>query len=715
MNYFGSFTLLTILIPFILINAQTVTGKFSDQNGKAISGASLQMYIASKAYTATSESDGSFTFKNITNVKNETLPDGFAVSENFPNPFNPRTRIVFSTPKITGIKINVFNAIGQVVKEVPEKLFPMGTNYIDLELNGLPNGFYVAQLIIDGKQSVTRKLMLLYGSQHLNITGGGANITLNKPECLNASTSETKIDSLVISGDSVYRKTFTKLPLISGESLNLGNLNTLTPCPGTPFIDYGGKKYNTILIGAQCWMKENIDIGTMITGTEQMSDNNVIEKYCYANKPENCLVFGGLYQWGEATQYTAGEKAQGICPPGWHIPSKTELYDVLSASVNGNGNKLKSEGQGSGEGAGINTSGFSALLDGYRSNIDGNFYSDGGTSFWSSTEASTQNAHYIYLLGNYSNILQNNKSKQLGLYVRCLKGDGISGNVPKTPVLYSPVDKMASNKTDVNFTWQSGIEATNFTLQVSESNSFSGFVYNKSEIIKTKQLVTGLANNKTYYWRVSASNNFGTSGYSPVFSFSIKTDSSTAPCSGITSVEYAGKIYHTVEIGKQCWFRENLQAGTMVNVDNDQTDNNIIEKYCYLNDTANCNLYGAYYLWDETMQYGNEEKSQGICPFGWHIPSIAEFDSLSVFVKGDGSKLKREEEGGTNETGFSALMTGVRTHSMGSYTIFDKGHMTEIWSSTDYRALYLSKALPNITLTDKTSGLLGFNIRCIKD
>ncbi|HSL89900.1 MAG TPA: hypothetical protein VK870_11395 [Ignavibacteriaceae bacterium] len=54
-------------------------------------------------------------------------------------------------------------------------------------------------------------------------------------------------------------------------------------CPGTPTVTYAGKTYNTVQIGNQCWLKENLDVGNMIIGSLNQFDNGIIEKYCYNN------------------------------------------------------------------------------------------------------------------------------------------------------------------------------------------------------------------------------------------------------------------------------------------------------------------------------------------------------------------------------------------------------------------------------------------------
>ena len=52
------------------------------------------------------------------------------------------------------------------------------------------------------------------------------------------------------------------------------------------------------------------------------------------------------------------------------------------------------------------------------------------------------------------------------------------------------------------------------------------------------------------------------------------------PCPGLETVDYSGLVYHTVQIGDQCWLRENINIGIMLMSNQSQTNNNVIEKYC---------------------------------------------------------------------------------------------------------------------------------------
>ncbi|HLB00521.1 MAG TPA: FISUMP domain-containing protein, partial [Bacteroidota bacterium] len=137
------------------------------------------------------------------------------------------------------------------------------------------------------------------------------------------------------------------------------------PCPGLATLAYGGRTYHTVQIGEQCWFRENLDIGEWVEGGVPQEDNGLTEKYCFNDEVVNCLYYGGLYQWNEAMQFSTAEGAQGICPPGWHVPTQGGFTELIS-SVRGDGNALKALRQGLEDGIGTNTSGFSALLAGYR-------------------------------------------------------------------------------------------------------------------------------------------------------------------------------------------------------------------------------------------------------------------------------------------------------------------------------------------------------------
>ena len=181
--------------------------------------------------------------------------------------------------------------------------------------------------------------------------------------------------------------------------------NPISPSEDALTVTYSGKVYHKVKIGNQTWLKENLDVGVMIDSLQNPNNNGISEKYCYGNDTANCSKYGGLYQWNEAMAYDTANGAKGICPTGWHIPTKTE-FDTLAAAVQYNGNSLKALGQGAGNGVGTDSSDFSALLAGNRyGNGFGFFFNLGnGTGFWSSTKYSATDACDMTLWYNDSNI-----------------------------------------------------------------------------------------------------------------------------------------------------------------------------------------------------------------------------------------------------------------------------------------------------------------------
>ena len=205
---------------------------------------------------------------------------------------------------------------------------------------------------------------------------------------------------------------------------------------GDPLIDArDGQTYTTIQIGTQCWMAENLNIGTMIPGSNDQTDNSTIEKYCYDDDSGNCDTYGGLYQWNEIMEYTTISGTQGICPYGWHIPTDAEWCTLenyvdagtISCSLTGYrgidaGANLKSvnDWQWLAGASGTDLYGFTALPGGYL-DINDNFLNlHNITEFWSSD----LDGEYPWeRLLNFSTkwIYRGTTNKYLGLSVRCIQ------------------------------------------------------------------------------------------------------------------------------------------------------------------------------------------------------------------------------------------------------------------------------------------------------
>jgi len=99
-------------------------------------------------------------------------------------------------------------------------------------------------------------------------------------------------------------------------------------CPGVEApTDISGYTYTTLQIGDQCWMGENLKTGQTIDG--DMTDNGVVERYCYDPAETYCEGrCGGLYTWNEVMAWEDSDP-QGICPAGWHVPTQLEWRALL--------------------------------------------------------------------------------------------------------------------------------------------------------------------------------------------------------------------------------------------------------------------------------------------------------------------------------------------------------------------------------------------------
>ncbi len=656
-----------LLIKLLLITnvlfAQSINGKVVDQQGIGLSDLQVQLYFGSDVYSTSTLMNGSFTFDNVTDIKDVSVPTNYYISQNFPNPFNPKTRFLIGLPNSSNVKVEVFNLLGQKVLSDYEKFYSSGNHSIDIEMNGLSNGMYVVRISFDNKHSFVKKVMLLYGSQHLSASSEVNTLQKGSGEL---KFTLTEIDSLVIEGDYILKKIFKELPSFDGSLLDLGDLVVERD---TTVILYGGEYYHTVRIGEQTWIKENLNVGSMIISNspeDNQLDNGIVEKYCYDNDSLNCNKFGGLYQWREAMQYITQEGSQGICPKGWHIPTYAE-FEAIKSFVNNDGNALKAIGQGTGDGAGTNASGFSGLLAGIKGS-DGFTGLNSWVHFWSSTEGDVTNYNAVTMALEEDNSIIDvgHHSLSWGTPIRCIK-DAL---LPEIPLLVFPKDLATIDTISIELRWISSNPLEYYQLQLSPSDTFEILAKDISQITDTSIHLDSLEFSTRYYWRVRAFNSFGTSDWSNTWSFT--TPKKSFACGD--SLFYEGKYYHTVQIGDQCWLRENLNIGTMINYTRYpkmQSDNELVEKYCYNNDLNNCNKYGGLYQWDEAMQYTLTESVQGICPEGWHIPNKNEYLSLLIHegnmvnegTYSGSNRLKAVNQGtgdgvGTDESGFSLLLAG---------------------------------------------------------
>lgn len=181
-----------------------------------------------------------------------------------------------------------------------------------------------------------------------------------------------------------------------------------------------GQSYKTVTIGKQVWMAENLNYKTE-------------GSFCYGDDPANCTKYGRLYVWVAAIDMPEEEcgsdrdceisgVVQGVCPAGWHLPTKDEFETLITSAggIKTAGIKLRTASGWSYD-KGEDTYGFSALPAGNR--VNENIYGDVGDGawFWSSSEILTHDAYCLGLWFNDDDVGLGRRSKREAISVRCIK------------------------------------------------------------------------------------------------------------------------------------------------------------------------------------------------------------------------------------------------------------------------------------------------------
>ena len=191
--------------------------------------------------------------------------------------------------------------------------------------------------------------------------------------------------------------------------------------------DIDGNVYNTVTIGSQVWMKENLKTTKfndgssipLVTDLTQWIALNSPGFCWYDNNSGNKTAYGALYNWFAVN-------TEKLCPYGWRVPSDDDwtTLTTLYGGENAASAKLKEAGttHWTAPNTGTNESGFTALPGGGRAGSDGAFveiYT--GAHWWSITEYSASNAYYRGMINSNTIVYRNNSDKRSGFSVRCIK------------------------------------------------------------------------------------------------------------------------------------------------------------------------------------------------------------------------------------------------------------------------------------------------------
>ncbi len=202
----------------------------------------------------------------------------------------------------------------------------------------------------------------------------------------------------------------------------------------------------------------------------------------------------------------------------------------------------------------------------------------------------------------------------------------------------------------------------------------------------------------SYTISFTATANVGDESYTRIQSLIINVEQGKSSETGIVT-DIDGNTYQTIKIGNQWWMAENLKVTHYRNGDaipnvTDYTEWVYLTSgaYCaYDNDNSHVATYGRLYNWYAVSD------SRNVAPSGWHVSTFEEWQTLEDYLGGSsvaGGKLKEAgtshwaspNTGATNESGFSALPSGYRSHVYGHYSAM--GFYCDFWTSTENVAPY---------------------------
>ena len=463
---------------------------------------------------------------------------------------------------------------------------------------------------------------------------------------------------------------------------------------------------------SQVWMAENLNYADSVK-TPSLKGRN----WCYKGDEKNCKVGGRYYSWSAAIDSVAlandpkdpldcgfgricglNRGVQGICPDGWHLPTIHEwgLLSVALGNAGVAGDSLKAltgwNYAGTADNNGQDAYGFSALPTGRR--LSATSWGKVGTDvyYWSSDELDAYEGQYSNINNIYTKFYIYRGEKTYGQSVRCIKGDASTA----------------------------AIKSSSSSSVVEAKSSSSSVVKSSSSVASTE-----------WSWDVPKEKRLN-----PNIKYDSMVDPRDKRVYKVVKIEVKEHDYSRV------WMAENLNYDDSV-----KTPSLKGRSWCYHDTTKYCEVGGRYYTWAAAIDsvalandsenpldcgYGRtcglDRQIQGICPDGWHLPSIDEWGKLSVAlgnagVSGDSLKALTgwnysgtANNNGQDAYGFSALPTGRRITA----TSWEKvGSDVYYWSSTEYSDSYTRYSNINNIYTKfyiyQNSKNYGQSVRCVKD
>ena len=384
---------------------------------------------------------------------------GIKLLQNNPNPFDGHTEVTLHIEEAGEVMLSLLDAQGRVLEKWENQNLAKGAHLFRVTAS-VP-GLYVLSAYHNGKLS-SIKMIHTGNHPHCQIDYAGATATpllaLSPKDAMRDVITDLPFEEgdlmgyrgiyqisnyMIIYGEWVVRN------LVDSDYIPLPRQMRSITCPSTPFItDFDGNEYGTVVIGSQCWMKENLRTthyanGTPISAGVTLSD---LDGYYYhAGTLQEDAMYGYYYNWravmhGEAASNSNPSEVQGVCPMGWHVPSDVE-WQMMEARIGVPASDTAVVGTRGSVAAKIagddcwspslleaapgnpnyfnrNMFGFSALPAGEYTSTPQNRCTD--ASFWSST-LRNDDAYQRRLFYDSEGISRSTSSIDIGRNVRCVR------------------------------------------------------------------------------------------------------------------------------------------------------------------------------------------------------------------------------------------------------------------------------------------------------
>ena len=434
--------------------------------------------------------------------------------------------------------------------------------------------------------------------------------------------------------------------------------------------DVDENSYNVVQIGSQCWITENLHATHFADGTEIPLGSGTVSydvpvRY-KSGRFDTDNACGYLYNWSAAMHGASSSSAnpsniQGICPVGWHMPSSaewTQLTDYVSsksaywcdASDNTKIGKalastlywpaVSTECVPANTLSTNNTTGFNAIPAGvFDDNNNKAAGVDSLVYYWSATEVDAHHANVVgvvYLLPNVY-VPTTGNAKNSVVSVRCLRGEGATPCETSMDYTINMGNSADFGRVTINNT-----NATSASWKDSNDVEIGTWVSGKTDILPVGKYtveLTGISCNKTLSFEILSS---------PICTVDAVNSNETGSNGQISQLkDVENHTYNVVQIGSQCWTKENMKSKTYAGGDTLGYMHEVSDypHYDYPNGiAANSDTYGLLYNWYAAVHNANVSNAnpigvQGICPEGWHVPSAAEFTTLTNYVSSKESFL----------------------------------------------------------------------------